>query len=109
VTAELPTRAPYFGSWENTAEIRASNLGDDVRSKMPAASMTGVCMPNPKDQQIAQLAALSTRTVMRVVSGKASTKCRAAAPVDRAVTPKAFRQSDAGGGVGQEAAAADWA
>ena len=55
-TAEPPADIPYLGSWDKTDEIWASIPGL-MRTKMPAAAIQGVAMPNPKDLLIAKLEA----------------------------------------------------
>lgn len=55
VTPEPPAHIPYFGSWDDPAEIYAGVPG--ARIKTPASEQTGVMMPNPKDLRIAQLEA----------------------------------------------------
>ncbi len=55
VTPEPPEHIPYFGSWDDPAEIYAGIPG--ARIKTSAAQQTGVMMPNPKDVKIAALEA----------------------------------------------------
>jgi N-methylhydantoinase B/oxoprolinase/acetone carboxylase alpha subunit len=53
VTKEPPAHIPYFGAWENNAEIYATTMGQ--RIKMPADKLQGAFMINPKDLRILQL------------------------------------------------------
>ena len=55
VKAEPPENLPYFGSWDNPAEIYATTMGQRV--KMPADQLQGAFMLNPKDLRIAELEA----------------------------------------------------
>ncbi len=55
VTAEPPADIPYFGSWDDPAQIYAGLPGARVRTT--AAEQTGIFMPNPKDLRIAELEA----------------------------------------------------
>lgn len=53
VTPEPPAHIPYFGAWDNNAEIYATTMGQ--RIKMPADKLQGAFMINPKDLRILQL------------------------------------------------------
>ncbi len=53
VTPEPPAHIPYFGSWENKAEIYATTMMQ--RIKMPAEKLQGAFMVNPKDLRVMQL------------------------------------------------------
>lgn len=53
VTAEPPTAIPYFGSWDDTKVIYASDGG--TRIKMAADHMRGVLMPDPRELLIRRL------------------------------------------------------
>ena len=55
VTQEPPATLPYFGSWNDRAEIYATTLGQRVR--MPADAIQGAFMLDPKDVRIAELEA----------------------------------------------------
>jgi acetone carboxylase, alpha subunit len=55
VTPEPPEHIPYFGSWDDPAEIYAGVPG--ARIKTSALQQTGVMMPDPKDVRIAALEA----------------------------------------------------
>ena len=55
VTPEPPADIPYFGSWNDPAQIYAGLPGARVRTT--AAEQTGIFMPNPKDLRIAALEA----------------------------------------------------
>ena len=55
VTPEPPANIPYFGSWDDPAQIYAGLPG--ARVKTTAAEQTGIFMPNPKDLRIAALEA----------------------------------------------------
>lgn len=59
VTPEPPADIPYFGSWDDPAQIYAGLPG--ARVKTTAAAQTGVFMPNPKDLRIAELEAQIAR------------------------------------------------
>jgi N-methylhydantoinase B/oxoprolinase/acetone carboxylase alpha subunit len=53
VKPEPPAELPYFGSWDNHAEIYAGLPG--MRMKMPADQIQGCFMPDPKDLELAAL------------------------------------------------------
>ncbi len=55
VKSEPPAYLPYFGSWDDPAQIYAGVPGQRV--KTTAAEQTGVMMANPKDLRIAELEA----------------------------------------------------